>query len=250
MNKFILLFLFLSFNCFAEDTVTYKCNVLVQGNYTSGNYNNYSIGSKLNFTVHINNNYLDVLLSQKYTEIGTIVNNNVEYFLKENEKYSNISFSYIENKYKIICFSELEQSYLRKTNFRIDLGLGLGIKLIKTNSNYLEISEVLLPEHDDYYISNLYSLRYSTRLKFMYNKFPFNLTEIFLFQPNIYNSENVQYTDNLNARNNINFDVIVFKNISIGIADDYIYQSYIHYLYNNKQKFDNLTTFYIKFNIK
>ena len=247
MYKF-LLFSLIALKSFANDTLNYKCNLMIGGNYTSGNYNNYNISSKLNFYSNYRNNYLDININHKYTEIGSIINNDVKYTLKENEKYSNISYTYNQNFYKLICFNEIEQSYLRKTNLRINLGIGLGVKLIQNNNLHLEISEVLLPEHVDYYTNNIFSLRYSTRLKFIYKKNLFDFSEILLFQPNIFNSENVQYTDNLNIRNSLNLDFVVFKNISIGISDEYIYQSYIHFLYN-KQKFDNLTTFYVKINI-
>lgn len=248
------LFLFLSVNLMASDTSSIKGYVLLQGNYTSGNYNTYTIGSKFDIRYNSGNSIFEIFTSFKYTENGYIreISNpqRDSFVLKENEKYDVISYAYIHNRFKFIMLSEQEQSYLRKIKSRYNLGVGIGYKFIATKNMYFEISEVLLPEQINYTISNddITSIRYSTRAKFIYNKKPICISNISLFQPNIWNSKGVDYSENLNIRNSSTFDVSIIKDLSLGLSDDYIMQSYVHKIFPNKRSYDNTLTFYLKLN--
>ena len=258
MIKKILLFLGLinSFTCLGSDTTYIKGNVLLQGNYTSGNYNSYTIGFKSDIRYNDKNNVYEISPAFRYTENGFIRNSKPDSFaLKENEKYNVMSYSHLWNKFKFIALSEQEQSFLRKINLRYNLGIGAGYKFLSSKQSYLEVSEVLLPENVIYQNSafNITSLRYSTRVKFYYEmrddstkRRIFSISNILLVQPSIWNSQYVNYMDNLNIRNSTSFDVCLYKELSLGISNDYVMQSYVHVIFPSKRIYDNTVMIYIK----
>ena len=231
------------------DTTFVKGNVLLQGNYTSGNFNTYTIGTKADIRYVRNKSVFEAVGNFKYTKIGYITNNNTDSFLtKENEKYIDVSYSrFLTKRLKIITFSEVERSFLRKIDIRYNLGVGAGYKFINTKTTYFDISEVILPEvviyNSDKY--NLTSLRYSTRVKFIYGFGSVHISNITLFQPSVWNSRGIEYSENINIRSITTFDVNIYKSLSIGILDEYILQKYNPL---KKRAYDNSMTFYLKLN--
>ena len=251
MIKKILIFLGLlnSLTCLGSDTTYVKGNVLLQGNYTFGNYNSYTVGFKSDIRYNRRNNVYEIMSSFKYTENGYIRDSKPDSFaLKENEKYNVMSYSHYWNKFKFIALSEQEQSFLRQINLRYNLGIGAGYKFLCSKELYLEVSEVILPENIIYRnpAFNITSLRYSTRVKFFYGRKPFTISDVLLIQPSIWNSQYVNYTDNLNIRNSSMFDVALYKELSLGVSNEYVMQSYVHVIFPSKRIYDNTLTFYIK----
>jgi len=172
---------------------------------------------------------------------------------KQNEFYmvSHISHRF-DDKWKVMLFSEIEHSQLRKINLRYNLGIGPSYKLINskiTNSTsginktiMLELSDVIMP---DYYESlviansipkkdNL-SLRTSLRLKFVFTSGSTTITSSQTFQPSLKTwtrnpNEDVGWADNTNFRSLNSADVRIIGGLCFGVSVDYIYQSYLNYI--------------------
>ena len=221
---------------------------MLQGNYTSGNYNNYTLGSKLDLRLNVKNSSFELASSIRYTEYDP---GNSSFQLKENEKYNVISYSHYWKKLKLLCFSEQEKSYLRKVDNRYSIGVGIGYKFIESKTTKFEISEVILPEQVNYINSayNITSLRYSTRIKFIYTENRFKFSTINLIQPSLWNSKDVDYTNNFNIRSSTTFDFAIIKELSIGLSNDFIIQTYVSKIFPAKRSYDNSITFYLKVSI-
>jgi hypothetical protein len=248
IKKLIVLFLFASNLVFANtDTVIFKNNITAQGAYNTGNYNNYTIGIRYESILIKNNNKIDLLISGKKTESEPVPG--AAYVVRENERYSNLSYSYIKYKLRYLIFSENESSFLRKINYRTTLGCGIGYKFVSNPATYFDISEALMPEYDRYTNNvNITTLRYSTRIKFSYSKYPINFSNISLIQPPIWSSIYVDYTNNMVIRSTTTFDVSINKKLSIGLIDEYIMQTFSSIAINRKP-IDNSVNFYLKLNL-
>jgi hypothetical protein len=244
--KKILLFCLIANNSFAAcDSLTNA--VSIQGIYTSGNFNNYSVGFRTDtkFTKGYNN--FEFSTSGKLTEIKTTPTAN--YSLKEKEAYSNLTYSFSKLNNKFLIFTENEYSYLRKINWRGNLGVGYGFKFLNKNNNIFEVSEAILPERIIYKNkSELTSVRVSTRIKILLNKYPFSLSCITLLQPNLYNDAYVNWSDNMIVRNSTSVSVSVTKQIGIGIINDYVMNTYTYYAKLNNKSYDNSMNFFVKMN--
>ena len=248
----LIIALLLSTSVMASDTTSIKGSLMLQGNYAFGNYNNYTLGSKLDLRYAVKHSLFEITTSIRYTKTGYIrqaTNPGSDSFvLKENEKYNVLTYAHYWGKLKLLIFSEQEQSYLRKINIRYSVGAGLGYKFLDKKGVIFEISEVLLPEQVNYLDKSydITSLRYSTRIKFVYCKHPFKLSCINLVQPALWNSQNVDYTDNFNIRSSTTADIFIVKNLSIGLTNDFVLQTYVTKIFPNKRSYDNTITFYLK----
>ena len=237
----------------ACDSTSIKGSLSLIGNYSFGNYNFYTIGSKSDIRYKIGNSIFELSTSYKYTKNGIIKDVNLpskdSFYLKEKEFYNVVSYAHSKHRLKFIAFSEQERSFLRKIDLRYDIGAGLGYKIINDKKIYFEISGVILPESNTYTVKSddILSLRFSTRLKFICEAKPFRFSNIILYQPSLWNSKNVDNSLNLNIRNTTTCDASIYKSISIGLSNDFVLQSYVHYIFPNKRSYDNTFTFYIKY---
>jgi hypothetical protein len=238
------------------DSTFFNGSVALHGNYVFGNYNNYTIGGAIYGKYVIKNSSFELTTSYRYTENGFIkdVSNPSKdsFALKEKEFYNVISYSYSLKNLRFISFSEQEKSFLRKINLRYDVGVGFGYKFFNSKKIFLEISEAILPEINSYIIKeyDVTSLRASTRIKFVYDNDFIRFSDIILYQPSIWCTNNVPNASNLNIRNSTTFDVSIYKNLSIGLSNEYVLQKYVHYIFPTKRVFDNSLTFYIKYYFK
>lgn len=223
-----------------------KGSVALQGNYNFGNYNNYTIGYKIDAKYIFGKSSIELLSTCRYTKTGSKPDS---LYLKERELYNIISYSYLVKSVKFIAYSEQENSFLRKINLRYSLGVGCGYKFFNSKKFVVELSEVVLPETKYFTdkIHDINNIRLSTRFKVLYDNKPLRISNIVLYQPSIWNSKGVDNTIDLNIRNSTTIDVTAYKNISIGLNNEYVMQKYIHYVYPNKRMIDNSLTFYIKY---
>lgn len=224
----------------------FKGSVLMQGNYNFGNYNNYTIGYKIDAKYIFGKSSVELLSTCRYTKTGSRPDS---LYLKEKELYNVISYAYLVNGFKFITYSEQEKSFLRKINLRYSLGVGCGYKFYNSKKFVLELSEVIMPESKFFVdkINDLNTIRLSTRFKILYDNKPLRISNVILYQPSVWNSKSIHNTLDLNIRNSTTIDVSAYKNISIGLNNDYVMQSYIHHVYPNKRMIDNSLTFYIKY---
>lgn len=146
----------------------------------------------------------------------TMMNLGSKYTIYERETFLTISVSKKIRKWKVIGFSDVENSYLRKTLFRFTGGVGIGYDIINNTKLKLSISEILMPEC---YISinqpSTISIRPSTRFKLKYNN-KVNFESVIYFQPSIWTSSNIGFENNINFRTINTFDVPITKHLSIG----------------------------------
>ena len=150
---------------------------------------------------------------------------------------------HVDSFWRILFFSELEHSQLRKIDIRFNLGIGPSYRLIKTDHIFLELSGVILP---DLYRSmaitnslperNNFCIRTSLRAKFVAKYQNITFTTIQMFQPPIktWTSREdyaiVGWSDNTNFRSSNTIDIYILKGLSFGVSFDYIYQSYLSFI--------------------
>lgn len=245
MKKLVIALSLLANTTFGKsDSVSFKNNFTIQGNYSAGNFNIISTGIRTDSK--LNNKKSNIELSTIGKITGNKTNPDNSFSLKEKEFYINLSYSHYTKKPKLkfITFSENETSFLRKIWWRTTLGSGYSYKFYDKNNCLLEISEALMTEKIDYVsLPDFYSVRSSTRVKFIYNKTPFSISSISLVQPLLFSDGNVS---NLIIRSSTSVDVAISKNVKFGIVDDYILNTL---KITNKSPFDNTLNFYIKVNI-
>lgn len=254
---FLLEFIFM-LSCFGQDSIKINKPISLGYNSTTGNYTSYTVTSKIDFS----------RTSKKYqtTWSPTFIYSKQNGKLIQREEYSPFYQSFkINKKDKIIIFNEVESSYLRKINYRFSLGIGLSHVIIKNGNIYLDISQAILPEYMNaggipYNFVNkaqetavsidVFSLRSSTRSRFEYRINNIKIVNIVLLQPSCYtkqiDSEIISFKNNLSYRINTNVDISVAKNISLGVGNQIIYQTYNHYINNNIKKIDTNLLFYVK----
>jgi len=232
---------------------TLNCAITAGANISDGNLKNHSynfagdlrrIKGKMDWAINPTYKYL---ISYPYPITTTSTPS------KQNEFYmsSHISHRFSQD-WKIMLFSEIEHSQLRKENLRYNIGIGPSWKLINTHSIspktkeersvLFEISDVVMI---DYYESMILyntlpqrdnlSLRTSLRIKFLCKRGIATFSSIQLFQPSIVTwtkntNEDIGWADNTNFRSINSLDFRIIGNLCVGVSLDYIYQSYLNYV--------------------
>ena len=266
MKKILTILLFLiSLNCFSQkdSTIcnrdTLHFNILVGGQLTAGNFNNFGFSASSDLRKVHKRDFWSVSPSFRITMLKSS-STSKSYQKKELEFYSNQSYERKYDKWKFILFSEIEHSYLRKVKFRTDIGIGGGYQFINNKRVLIDLTEVILP---DFYISDTmsrdnFTLRSSTRLKFILRLDPVTISSINLFQPELcgwdfLNGHIINPADNINFRSTTTIDVMIKRGFSIGGKLDYIYQTYPHFISENSvvkiSPYDIVTSVYIKWTI-
>ena len=261
MKKLLFLFFILfSMKSFAanKDSIIYSTSIT--GQYLSGNINSSTIGFGGELSGYNKTHYWSVLPTYKYV-INNLSPSNTS-VSKQNEFYSSQSYNYrTDKKLKMLLFSEIEHSQVRKIDIRANIGYGIGYRASGKNGE-VSLSEVVLP---DYYQSlqikgshiqrNNTSIRSSTRLKFVYKINSLTFTSIEMFQPSLYtfdySGKSIPNVDNLNFRSTNQFDFLIKGGLSFGLSIDYIYQTYLNYIDKsnnlNLSPSDLSLNFYLKF---
>ena len=179
------------------------------------------------------------------------VNDNI--VLARREGYNTLSISHVLNsKWKIIAFSEVDHSYIRKINLRWNGGFGPGYKW--GNKKYeINLSEVILAEGlstVNNTVSNYLVVRASTRLKLgIKTKFG-SFSSISHIQPAIYTNQGIGINEHFILRSLNKIEFIVNRHTTTGFTYESNFQSYPAYLNKNVKRFDWGTSFFILYKIK
>jgi hypothetical protein len=249
MKKLLLFLLILPAYVFAQDTIS--GSVAAGGQVLSGNFNSYTVNANTDWRGrHLKSDW-DIAPSFRYTNnSGT---------LKEREVYATESYFYrFTPHFKVLVFSEQEHSWLRKTLFRGNLGVGISYRFIHTKVLSIEGSEAILP---DFYFSitnrkrDNFAIRPSTRLKIRVEYYPLRFETINMVQPEAlgwgltghYNI--IDQKSNINFRSTTTLDVAIKKGFSIGARLDFIYQTYPHLVDAKIQPYDLTFVFYLKYQL-
>jgi hypothetical protein len=165
------------------------------------------------------------------------------------ESYLSAAFYRRWGNWKIVLFSENENSFLRKTIYRGNIGFGGAYKILSKSGFEIDISQAVMPEFyfSDNRVNDRITFRSSTRLNFTWSKGPFKLSSATLIQPAIYTSPEVSSKNNFNLRSNTLLEVKTYKGISLGISNETIVQTYSSYLYPNLKPYDYRFEFIVKY---
>jgi hypothetical protein len=249
----ILLFIFNSnIGISQSDSLNFKIDLNLGGNVNVGNFTTYNLIFRTDNEFRWKQN--EIVFSPKfhYSEILT----NGRLSLREREFYVNYGFTKRSDKWRTILFGELEHTFLRKIDLRTSFGVGFGKKIFKNKYFEIDVSEVILPELT---ISDFgknydnFAIRASTRLKFIWEREPFKVSSITIFQPSLYTMRNggiqVPLIDNISARSLNNFEVSISKPLSFGVGNEVIIQTYSYYLNPTVMPIDWMISFFIKYKI-
>lgn len=178
----------------------------------------------------------------------TMIKREDEYEVFERESFVTSTFTKKFEKWKIIAFMDAENSFLRQTLFRCTGGGGVGTNLLVKGGWKVSISEVVMPEiyiSDDRSLDEIVCLRLSTRLKIKF-KGKVNFESVAFFQPSVWNSNNINLVDNINARTTNTLDVPINKRFSLGMQ--LMMQAFTlpHYLDETTQVWDSRTSLLFK----
>jgi len=241
---FTLIFILFSLTAIAQ-TDSILLSLSGGGEFNSGNVNS----SKLNFILELsgykNNHTWSITPSYKYIENQISPSNKST--STQNEFYSVQNYTFQNQKpFKLMLFSELEHSEVKKIDLRANIGFGVGHKLYNKNGVDISISEVILPNYYQNMVfttptskigiknRNNTSIYASTRLKCVYKTGIFTFTSINMIQPSLYTKDYdgtlIKTNDNINFRSNNTLDFLIKHGFSFGVAYNYDYQSYLNYI--------------------
>lgn len=243
----ITLLFFVSTYSQVKDTTYVKTDLLLGINLSGGNKPLYggNIKSNLSF-VH---NAWEGNISPSFT-LNYSTDNDGKLIVQRREIYNSLSLSHtLSNRFKIIAFSEFNDSYIQKIDMRFNFGIGPGFKYKTDYGNEFHISEVLLAENSSSVgnISGYFLIRASTRIKFIYKTKLYKITSISLIQPSIYNNLDISNSEHIIYRSNNRIDFLISKNITTGFSYDMIYQKYTSYMDNTIKPFDWNSSIFISF---
>jgi hypothetical protein len=172
--------------------------------------------------------------------------------LVRREGYTTASISHtLDQRWKLLFFSEADHSYIRKINLRYSGGVGPGYK-IENNKYEFQLSEVLLTEglsSENPAVINYFVLRASTRLKFSIKTKFGNLSSVSVIQPAIYTNQGIGLNKHFILRSQNRVEINVSKKTTVGFNYDANYQSYPAFLNTSVKPFDWTTSFFLLFKI-
>jgi hypothetical protein len=241
--RILFLSLLISSTTFAQrDTI--NLDIQLGAQYSDGNIVNKSVTGAVNLRGRKSKTEWGLNPTYKYMEAYPYPVTSTSTPSRQNEFYMPSHISYRnDSSWKIILFSEVEHSQLRKVQIRLNLGAGVTKKFIRTKHVVWELSGVFLPDYfQTMKIKNTIterdnlSFRISVRSKLIIKTERFTVNSIQALQPAIYSifynspDQGIGWSDNLNFRSTNSIDFPVSKALSFGVAADFIYQSYLGYL--------------------
>jgi hypothetical protein len=248
-HLFSLFFIFLPFLSNGQNY-----NFSLGGNMTSGNLSSYTLTFKTNLSSSEGRSYQ--FNFSPSIDYGQITNKQGKFELRKREFYSILNYEKQRGVLKFYISNEVENSYLRKIELRGSIGFGLSISIIKTNKQKLDISQFILPEIFRSSFNNQkdnLAFRLSTRIRYNLVGEKFKFTNQILIQPAVYTILNdgrkVSFKNNTNIRFNQSYDYSISKNISIGISNDIIIQTYTSFINPQVKPFDSNLNLYFKASI-
>jgi hypothetical protein len=254
-----------SLSSFSQTNDSIRYSITIGGQYQSGNVNSSLFSTMLDVSGYRSKHSWSILPTYKYFYNSKSPSNSSP--SEQNEFYSVQNWNWRNDKpIRMLFFSEIEHSQIKKIQLRYNIGWGVGFKIIKSNNIDLGLSEVLLP---DYYQSmnilninsknsvlqrNNESIRSSTRLKFTLKKSNISIISVIMIQPALYtkdyDGQSISILDNTNFRSTEQIDFTINNGLSYGLMFDYDYQSYLGYinykLINKLSPSDYTLVFYLR----
>lgn len=218
----------------------------VGANLFGGNWESYLLNSQ--FSIGQDSTNITWNFAPTFS-FGQIKKDDGAWYTNQREFYATTNATRKWNRHRAIVFGEVENSYLRKIQFRGAVGFGYGFDLIKTEKTKLLISESYLIETYQSEVNttkNLTSIRLSTRIKFEYVG-KVKITSVTLFQPAISSAPPVNFKDNINLRTNNTIEFPLNKKFSIGLQFNGFLSTYSSYVDSNVKSFDYNSLLVFKF---
>ena len=137
------------------------------------------------------------------------------------------------SSWKVMSFTENERSFQRRINLRSSIGLGLGVKLVKTDRVEIVVSEVILPEYywsSVNWIWNNLTIRASTRVRAEVSIGRSKFESVALFQPAVTSTRAVSFNDNLNWRLISTLDLPLTERASVRLMHTMSYEGYPYHI--------------------
>ena len=236
---FLAIPLLLPFYSFGNND-TLKMSLLAGAQWSDGNIKNESVNGAFDLFFRKNRSDVGSNITYKYLNAYPYPITPTSTPSRQNEFYSNSHFTWrIDKIWKLMAFSELEHSQLRKIEERVNLGAGVSERLISNSGTKLDLSEALLPDFwRSMMIKNAMpqrdniSLRISMRIKWIQKIGDLTLSSIQMIQPAIYSwwfrEFEPRWQDNLIFRSTNSIEAPINSHLSMGLEGDLIYQSYLN----------------------
>jgi hypothetical protein len=154
-------------------------------------------------------------------------------------------------EWKILGFSEIDHSFIRKIDARWNAGGGFGRKWTIKKLE-IGLSQVFLGEGlsiNNPLVENYFVLRSSTRAKFEYKTSFGSISSISFIQPAVYTNQGIGLHNHFILRSQNKLSISTSKSTSVGITYDVNYQSYPAYLNSNVLPMDWGTTVFFMYKI-
>jgi putative salt-induced outer membrane protein YdiY len=248
MKAIISTVLFLSLSVVVNAQHKLDGNVSIGADFVKGNYVSFDVYANAEFKQDSVMYSWDLVPSFRYSQQSQYGSSQLN--LYEREAYNTGTISRKFGKWKIMGFTEEENSFMRNIDFRGTLGLGVGYELLHKKGAKITLSEAVLPE---IYLSSIsssnhnFSLRSSTRLKMTYESKLIKFSSITLFQPAMLTSPSVAFKDNINMRSTSSLAFNISSRFAIGISYIMIYQSYSSYVNPAVVPLEHNTSFFVKY---
>jgi len=187
-------------------------------------------------------------LSPSFTFGQVDKQNTGNYVTNQRESYLTGNIAHKFGRHRILGTTEIENSHLKKIQFRGSLGIGYGYDIYRSKKFILLVSEAIMPEayNSDVNLDrNAFSLRFSTRVKAEYIG-KIKITSITLFQPSVLTIPNVPVHNNINLRSINSFELPIAKKISIGIVNNINMSTFSTYIDSSVKPIDWNVIFSVK----
>jgi hypothetical protein len=249
LSIILLLFVIITNAQVVKDTTIVNTDLLLGVNLSGGNKPLYGGNIKANLSVI--HNAWETNISPSFT-LNYITDTNGDLLVQRRELYNSLSVSHIlSNKWKLIGFSEFDNSFLQKIDMRFNAGVGTGFRY-KTDKGEIHISEVFLAERlnskveqiNDYFV-----VRASTRVKLVCKTKFCTITSVHLIQPAIYTDQDISKSKHMIYRTNSKIDFNVSNKVTTGFTYDTIYQGYTSYMLGSVKPFDWNSSFFISYKL-
>jgi len=245
----ILLFFVITSNSQVKDTTIVKTDLQLGINLSGGNRPMY--GGNIKANLSIIHNAWETNASPSF-RLSYITDSNGDLVVQRRELYNSFTISHIlSNRWKLIGFSEFDNSFLQKIDMRFNLGVGPGFRY-KTDKGEVHISEVFLAERLDSkveQINDYFLIRASTRIKLVYKTNLYTITSIHLIQPAIYTDQDINKSEHMIYRTNSKIDFNLSKKVTTGISYDTIFQRYTAFSTGVVKPFDWNSSFFISYKL-
>jgi hypothetical protein len=223
----------------------------VGGNYTSGNLNSYGLNIRANYNSNTQNR--NQLVFTPSFDYGVISNQSGAYELRRKEILSILNYERTMGNFKFYIYNETENSFLRKIKLRGSFGTGLSYRFISSETTNFDISQLILNEIFQSSFSNKrdnWAVRMSTRIRFSKKFVKYKYSSQLLFQPSVFtemmDGTRVSTYNNTNIRLNNTYEIILSKNVSIGVNGEFILQTYPSYVNPIIKPYDSNMNIFVK----